>query len=88
MGVQLTSRQIARLSKSIGQEIRGARLAKKLTQAQLGAKLGVSESRISHLELGLKEPFMSTLIRVAKALDLDATTFVYPALLQFTPKSR
>lgn len=45
-----------------------ARLAKKLTQEQLAAKAGVSQTVIARLESGTNNPTIATVSRVARAL--------------------
>ncbi|OGD98546.1 hypothetical protein A3A49_02015 [Candidatus Curtissbacteria bacterium RIFCSPLOWO2_01_FULL_38_11b] len=50
-------------------EILSARLAKKMTQADLAKKLGMKQEAISRLESGESNPTYSTLSKVAKALD-------------------
>lgn len=44
-----------------------ARTRSKLTQAELGAKMGTSQSTIARLESGAAKPSLSTLQRYAKA---------------------
>lgn len=52
--------------------LRQARRQKKLTQEQLEAMSGVSQSVISTIERGDKaDPASSTLLKLAAALDLD-----------------
>lgn len=50
-------------------EILSARLAKKMTQADLAKKLGMKQEAISRLESGESNPTYTTLSKVAKALD-------------------
>jgi DNA-binding XRE family transcriptional regulator len=45
-----------------------ARLAKKLTQEQLAAKAGVSQTVIARLESGTNNPTIATVSRVARVL--------------------
>lgn len=53
----------------VGEAIRKARLAKNLTQQQLGEKIGVQKAQISRLERG-KSITLATLTKVFRALDL------------------
>ena len=85
MGVQKTWRQFraerrddpayraayhrARHAYEIGRKVRELREARELTQAELAARMGSSQSVIARLELGGAEPRLDTLERVAQALD-------------------
>lgn len=55
----------------IGQRIRAARLAKNLTQTQLGEALGVSGKAVSKWETGRGAPEVDSLPQLAKLLGLD-----------------
>lgn len=56
----------------IGERIRIARRAAKLTQAQLGARCGMADSAIRRYESGRGNPTVETLQRIADALDIPA----------------
>ncbi|MBI4714923.1 MAG: helix-turn-helix transcriptional regulator, partial [Nitrospirae bacterium] len=47
------------------------RKKKGLTLRQVGGRVGVSYSMISKVELGDCDPSITTLIKIAKALDVD-----------------
>lgn len=49
----------------------GARLKKKMTQAQVAKKIGTGQAVISRLESGSAKPSISLLQRVARALDTE-----------------
>jgi len=51
-----------------GKLLKRARIWRKLTQAQLAAKVGVHEMTISKLERGDRQPSLALLRRLAKAL--------------------
>ncbi len=51
--------------------IKEKRIEKNLTQEQLANLSGVSKSYIGDLERGEKEPTISVLCKIAKALDVD-----------------
>lgn len=51
-----------------GKMLRRVRMWRKLTQAQLAAKVGVHEMTISKLERGDRQPSLALLRRLAKAL--------------------
>lgn len=82
---------------TLGEKIKQIRLYRDLTQKELGAKIGVSDAKIRHYELGLtKNPKRSTIEAIASALgvgitvltDLDITTLgdVKSILLQLDEK--
>lgn len=52
----------------IGSKIRYERKKAGLTQAQLAAKIGVSESRISQYERGMENPRVCTLLKIADVI--------------------
>ncbi len=56
----------------IGEAIKQARTASKLTQEQLGEKVGVQKAQISRLERGHGITF-STMARIFKALNVKAS---------------
>ena len=56
----------------IGEAIRQARIAKNLTQEQLGEKVGVQKSQISRLERG-KSITLSSLMRLFSAMEIPLT---------------
>ena len=53
----------------LGEAIRQARLSRKLTQEQLGEKIGVQKAQISRLERG-KSISLSSITRVFKAMGI------------------
>ena len=53
-----------------------ARLAKKLTQAELAAMVGVSKNAISNYENGVSVPKVEILLALMSALDVDAN-YIY-----------
>lgn len=57
---------------SIGEDIRRIRKEKKMTQKELGEKLGgISQQQIGQWENGDKNPKKETIEKIAKALDID-----------------
>jgi transcriptional regulator with XRE-family HTH domain len=60
----------------LGMNLRRFREAAGLTQMELGNRSGMDMAEISRLELGKRDPRLSTIVRVAKALDLTAAELV------------
>lgn len=56
----------------IGEAIKKARLAKNLTQEELGEKVGVQKAQISRLERG-KSITISSLMRLFEAMEIPLT---------------
>ena len=65
----------ARLNSEVGQRIRGRRHAESLTLKQLANRTGLSVSLISQIELGKSAASMSTLQKLAGALQIKMTYF-------------
>jgi len=57
---------------TIGANIKAERARRGWTRNQLAAKSGVSAHAIEDIERGLNNPRVSTLIRIAQALDIEA----------------
>ena len=55
-------------AKKLGENIRRIRLAKEMTQGDLCRKLGFDRAYMSNVESGKKNPTLSTIERIAKAL--------------------
>ena len=58
-------------AKKLGDNIRRIRLAKEMTQGDLCRKLGVDRGYMSNVESGKKNATLSTIERIAKALDVS-----------------
>jgi HTH-type transcriptional regulator/antitoxin HipB len=58
-------------SGQIGEILRGRRKARRVSQAQLAQKLGVSQSRLSAIEAGTAALTVDRLITLANVLDLQ-----------------
>jgi transcriptional regulator with XRE-family HTH domain len=56
---------------SLGENIKSAREASGLTQAELGKLIGVTGVAIMRYEKGLREPKLETLQKIASALKVD-----------------
>ncbi len=59
------------LKNRVGHLIKQSRIAKGLTQKELGEKLGVSESQVSRYESGTLNMTIEALYKIAEILDLD-----------------
>src|SRR5690348_8107847 len=55
----------------IGEGLKKARIAKGISQRELGEMVGLPQSHISKIESGLVDLQISTLIQLARVLDLE-----------------
>lgn len=60
----------------LGDEIRKARLAVKLTQEKLAFRANISRNYVSLLELNQKSPTVDVLFRIARALGIRASALI------------
>jgi transcriptional regulator with XRE-family HTH domain len=60
----------------IGYRLKTLRVRRALTQQELADRAGVSSNALNRIELNKAEPHMSTLRKLAKALDVDPTELV------------
>ncbi|MCI0348915.1 MAG: helix-turn-helix domain-containing protein [Acidobacteriales bacterium] len=60
----------------LGNEIRKARLAVKLSQEELAFKADISRNYVSLLELNQKSPTVDVLLRIARALGIRASSLI------------
>lgn len=66
--------------KEIAASVRKARIAKALTQKELGQRVGLPQSHISKIEKGAVDLKLSSLVEIARALDLEITLVPRKAL--------
>lgn len=59
-----------------GARLREMRIARGLTQPEIAEHVGTSASNISDLERGIKVPTLTTVARLADALDCNVTELV------------
>ena len=59
------------ITTAFGKTLRRLRIAKKLTQEELGLEAGLRRTFISSLELGQKQPSLETIQKLAAVLDLS-----------------
>jgi transcriptional regulator with XRE-family HTH domain len=67
--------------KDIATSVKEARLAKSLTQQELGQRVGLPQSHISKIEKGDVDLQLSSLAEIARALDLEVKLVPRKALL-------
>jgi transcriptional regulator with XRE-family HTH domain len=60
----------------IGDRLKTLRVRRALTQQELADRAGVSSNTLNRIELNKAEPHMSTLRKLAKALDVDPSELV------------
>lgn len=60
----------------IGEKVKSERTQKGLSQEKLAAKAGLNTRSISLLESGLRDIRVSTLVSIAKALEVKASTLI------------
>lgn len=65
---------------AIAADVREARIAKALTQKELGQRVGLPQSHISKIEKGTVDLKLSSLVEIARALDLEITLVPRKAL--------
>jgi ribosome-binding protein aMBF1 (putative translation factor) len=63
--------ETAKRAVQIGDEVRRLRMERGLSQNELAKRVGLSQSVVARLEAGGVEPRLSTLDRVARALDVE-----------------
>ena len=59
------------VQKLIGSNVRKCRLAAKVSQEELAARMDVDQAYVSRLEAGQKNPTATTIQQVAEALDVE-----------------
>ena len=66
--------EVTRLALDVGEQVRGAREATGLSQKELAARMGTSAAALASLEAGDVGATLTTLQKVATALDLRITS--------------
>ena len=67
---------VTKLDNSFGRSLRKRRLAKLLTQENLGLESNLSRAYISDLEMGKKDPSLFTIFKLATALQLKPSKLI------------
>lgn len=57
---------------NLGENLRAARERRELTQEQLSERSGVQAGEISRIETGKRDPQVSTLLKLARGLGVNA----------------
>ena len=60
----------------LGQRVRELRTKRRLTQQALAESAGIPQTHVSAIELGLMQPNLGTLLRLALALDCKVSALV------------
>jgi DNA-binding XRE family transcriptional regulator len=60
----------------VGERLKALRIRRALTQQELAERAGLSSNALNRIELDKAEPRMSTLRKLAKALDVDPAEIV------------
>ena len=68
-----------RLALEVGERVRGAREAAGFSQRELAARMGTSQAAVARLEAGGTGATLTTLQKVASALDLTVSIDLTPA---------
>lgn len=66
-----TESKVKRTREQLALMVRGRRAERNLSQSELAQNAGISPARISEIENEQSDPRLSTLVRLADALDLD-----------------
>jgi transcriptional regulator with XRE-family HTH domain len=69
------------LSHALAVQVAAERARRGLTQAELAALCGTTQSAVARLERGTRPPRLDTLLRVANALDCDLDVTLRPRTL-------
>jgi transcriptional regulator with XRE-family HTH domain len=67
----VSSQRLKERVASVGQRIRELRMARGMTQEQLGERAGLSYKAVGEIERGLGNPTIGTLDTIAAALQID-----------------
>ena len=78
--VSLASAKLLRMTadpmRQFGEHLRTLRKARRLSQNELAERAGVNEKYLGEIERGVGNPSLEVLMKLAKAMDIDAATVV------------
>ena len=75
------------VSVAFGKALRRFRIAKNLTQEQLGLEAGLRRTFISSLELGQKQPSITTIQKLAVVLEISMSKLLQQVEKDMSPKA-
>ena len=75
------------VSVAFGKALRRLRIAKNLTQEQLGLEAGLRRTFISSLELGQKQPSITTIQKLAVVLEISMSKLLQQVEKDMSPKA-
>ena len=76
---ELAEFDATKLALEVGEQVRDAREAAGLTQRELASRMGTSQAAIARLEAGGVGATLTTLQKVATALNLEVAVLLRPA---------
>ncbi len=62
----------------VGEQVRDMRRAKRMTQAELARKAGLSKNYISEIERGVTHATLGSLFSISDAMDANLSTLLIP----------
>lgn len=68
-----TKSKVDEVKDLLAERVRMARAGKRLSQTEVAQRAGTSVARVSEIENCLADPRLSTVVRIAEALDIDVT---------------
>jgi transcriptional regulator with XRE-family HTH domain len=75
------------VSVAFGKTLRRLRITKNLTQEQLGLEAGLRRTFISSLELGQKQPSITTIQKLAVVLEISMSKLLQQVEKDMSPKT-
>ncbi len=72
------AKETERLDRQIGERIRKARKARRMTQADLGGAIGVTFQQVQKYEAGVNRVSSSSLVLIAQALHMEPSELMAP----------